>query len=153
MSLQQFVETAVLPSTVNVQVPAKGEYLRLNERQRHDINKFIEERAKDRIDYHYQGRDTALARTAIADLKAIEKWGIAGSVVGFYVFQRFLKRHTNLYSIPATARYARLGCLFAASFGYYAVTQASFDKYSKISSRLNTRVSDEFSKMMDLKKA
>ena len=142
----EFLSKAVLPPNVTVDAT-----LNLSAKQRADIEAFIAERAEKSIDYKYSAKDHSIARTAIADLKGAENRGAWIGLGTWALSFWYINKKTKLASNFMTRRFLHTGCFFLGAIAYYGVTQNEYEKYRGISAKLNTRISNEFSQMMNLK--
>ena len=127
--------------------------LSLSAKQKQYIEQIIEAHADKVADYKYSSKDAVIARTGIQDLKDTERRGVFVGIVDYTAAFYYLARRTTLGQVKASRRFLHIGSFLVGSAAFFATTQHQYNKYRSLSGHLNTRISQEFSDMMSLKKA
>lgn len=118
------------------------------------LNSLISEQGKSSQDYHYSAKDQAILRTGLADLKDADCRGSwVGLLTSAVVFGAVLKKFPlKLGYKPNPARRLIIAAsIFSGSIPYYLLTDSEYSKYNGTAAKINLRISQELSQMMDLK--
>lgn len=145
-NMSEFIGRSRLPENIEL-----NESLKLSDRTVYDLKKYIERKADESFDYKYDSKEQVLARTAMLDLRFASQRGTILAILGTYASYKFLQRKTNLVDSKSGARILRIGAFFMGAGVYWITTQGAYNQYAGISARVNKRVGDDFSKMLDLK--
>jgi hypothetical protein len=118
------------------------------------LNNLIKEQGQNSQDYHYSAKDQAILRTGLASLKDADCWGswvglltsavVFGTAVAKFPLKIGFKPHSGRRILMAAA-------IFSGSIPYYLLTDSEYSKYNGTAAKVNLRISQELSQMMDLK--
>jgi hypothetical protein len=144
--MKEFVANSRLPSHIEI-----DESLSLSDKAIHDLNRLIEKRSDECIDFKYPSKEQAIARTAFADLQKAQFTGTILSILGTVVAYRFIRRKTNFFDKGCNSKLLNFTALLGGTGVFWLSTEGAYNKYQGISSHVNKRMSEDFHKMMDLK--
>lgn len=144
MSEQQFIEGLGFQKELNITD------LNLTAAQTKQLRELVEKQSNEIVDYTYNPRDIAIARTAIADLKSRDKTGTIISAASFPVACYFLHKKFRWGDNRPARKILYWASFFVSTGIYYAATHDAYNKYRGIATQLNTRISKDFNAMMNL---
>lgn len=146
MSESEFAQKALLPTGIDLQ----GK-LELTPLQRHEVEKFIHKRAEESNDYKYNPREVAIAKTSLADLTAANRRGVLAGLGTWGLSFWLIHRRTGLGNTLIRRRILHFMCFFISAGAYHVFFNAEHEKYAETSNKLNTRLSEDFNRMMNLR--